>query len=269
MSNPSRPRIQVMSDLHLEFDQSYDTFTFAQTAPYLALLGDIGRTVDEGYVTFLESQLQRYEKVFLLLGNHEAYHSDNDTSRARIQAFSQSWEERRRNSMTGTAGNFVFLDQTRFDLTDDLTILGCTLHSRLYHDQLEVILQRLNDFKLVKKWSPDLYSAAHAEDLAWLNLTCAQIAKDEPERRVVVLTHHAPTIKGTCAPMYEGSNVSSAFATELTSEPCWKSKNVFLWAFGHTHFCCDFMRDGVRVYSNARGRGSGSKSFQSEAYLEL
>lgn len=68
-------RIQVMSDLHLEFDQSYATFMFKQTAPCLALLGDIGLTANTGYFTFLRNQLARYDKVFLVMGNHEGYQS--------------------------------------------------------------------------------------------------------------------------------------------------------------------------------------------------
>lgn len=71
----NRVRIQIMSDLHLEFGRSYESFSFKPTAPYLALLGDIGRTIDEPYFAFLGMLLTNYDKVFLVMGNHEGYGS--------------------------------------------------------------------------------------------------------------------------------------------------------------------------------------------------
>jgi hypothetical protein len=69
-----RPRVQNLSDLHLEVGQQYATFTFPATAPFLLLAGDIGRLIDyDAYRSFLELQVARYKKVFLVLGNHEFY----------------------------------------------------------------------------------------------------------------------------------------------------------------------------------------------------
>lgn len=48
------PSIQVLSDLHLEAPKSYNIFGITPTAPYLALLGDIGCVRDEEYLLFLE-----------------------------------------------------------------------------------------------------------------------------------------------------------------------------------------------------------------------
>ncbi|KAJ5104331.1 hypothetical protein NUU61_001678 [Penicillium alfredii] len=46
--------VQIMSDLHLE-THSYG-FNFAQTAPYLVLLGDIGHAANDQLFSFLETQ---------------------------------------------------------------------------------------------------------------------------------------------------------------------------------------------------------------------
>lgn len=43
------------------------------------------------------------------------------------------------------------------------------------------------------------------------------------------------------------------FATDLSKEVCWNTEEVKLWAFEHTHWCCDVVHDGIRVYSNQRG----------------
>lgn len=81
----------------------------------------------------------------------------------------------------------------------------------------------------------------------------------EPHRRIVVLTHYAPTVQGTIDPRVAEGHTSarlvSASATELTGEQCWRSGKVKVWAFGHTCWCADFERLGVRVLANQRGFG--------------
>jgi hypothetical protein len=43
--------------------------------------------------------------------------------------------------------------------------------------------------------------------------------------------------------------------TDLADEPCWQSAAVKVWAFGHTHFNCDYRdeKHPKRVISNQRG----------------
>jgi hypothetical protein len=73
-----------MSDLHLEFPFrksgnrlafGYEVFNIEPTAPTLALLGDIGVTVNDGLFVFLEKQLMKFERVLYVMGNHEGYKS--------------------------------------------------------------------------------------------------------------------------------------------------------------------------------------------------
>jgi len=59
---------QIMSGLHLE----YETFEIPPKAPFLAVLGDIGVTIDSKLFTFLQKQLSQFQVVSYLLGNHEA-----------------------------------------------------------------------------------------------------------------------------------------------------------------------------------------------------
>ena len=76
-----------MSDLHLKTHLSYSSFTFPQTAPYLALLGDIGHLANNQLFSFLESQLNRYSTVIFLLGNHDPYHLSFRIAKAKICDF--------------------------------------------------------------------------------------------------------------------------------------------------------------------------------------
>ncbi|PBK75748.1 Ser/Thr protein phosphatase superfamily protein [Armillaria solidipes] len=247
-------RLQILSDLHLEVerpDEPLYAYDFPVSAPNLALLGDIGWTRDDRLFDWLRAQLARFETVFFVCGNHEPYGVDATVkdSMDRLKSFQQS-----------SSGKLIVLDRTRFDVSPTLTILGCTLWSALDPDCLDILSWSLTDFKRIHGFDAAFYNTLHQTDLAWLCESVEIIRRDEPHRRVVVLTHHAPTIEGTGDPKYIGGPTSSAFATELIEFPCWGSP-VHMWAFGHTHWCCDFERKGVRVYANQRGYGTGTTDF--------
>ncbi|CAK7242393.1 MAG: hypothetical protein STHCBS139747_003883 [Sporothrix thermara] len=265
------PLFQIVSDLHLETRAGYET-RLPQTAPNLALLGDIGQVADDGLFVFLEKQLRRYWNVFFLLGNHEPLHTSWQLAKARVREFAERMERRRARS---TLGRFVFLDQTRHDLDGTLTtILGCTLFSAVTSDQQAAVASRLVDFRQIRDgWSVSDHNAAHASDVRWLNDQVAAIASGEPSRTIVIFTHHCPTLDNrTVAPQNQASPVSSGFSTDLSSQPCWTSPNVILWAFGHTHFNCDYVDSatGKRIVANQAGYAMAAEGdFDGKKVFEL
>ncbi|EIM86675.1 Ser/Thr protein phosphatase protein [Stereum hirsutum FP-91666 SS1] len=265
-------QIQILSDLHLEIERPsrtepgqefYHYDSIPVKAETLALLGDIGWTVEPRLFEWLESQLKRFTTIFFVSGNHEPYRSTVDESSNALRAFAT------RVNADSSLGTFIFLDRTRYDVSPTLTILGCTLWSSLNPDDLDILSWSLTDFRRIEGFNPETYSALHNADLAWLNSTVSSIARDEPERKIVILTHHAPTKDGTGDPKFNDGPTNSAFATELTVEECWKSGRVALWAFGHTHWCCDFVRDGVRVYANQRGYGEGRDDYDAGKVIDI
>ncbi|WEW61446.1 hypothetical protein PRK78_006936 [Emydomyces testavorans] len=246
---------QILSDLHLEAPPAYDIFDIPAKAPHLALLGDIGNIRDEGFFSFIEAQLRKFRTVFFLPGNHEPYHSSWVEARNKINAFTREISQR---APTEGLGEFVFLERTRYDISDAVTVLGCTLYSHVPADQEERVSFGLNDFYHIDDWTVQAHNAAYAEDLAWLN---EQVASIEPQRKIVVFTHHSPITRDPRAvdPAHAGSVIGSGFATDLSGEECWKNARVCVWAFGHTHFNCDYVVEddgeakGRRVVSNQRG----------------
>jgi hypothetical protein len=244
---------QILSDLHLETEPSYE-YSFKQTAPNLALLGDIGHVANDALFAFLEKQLCRYWNVFFLLGNHEPVSGSWLAAKQRVRSFAERMEGLRARS---TIGRFVFLDQTRHDIKDTLTVLGCTLFSRVTPDQAAAVASRLIDFQQIQNWTVADHVDAHLSDLRWLNAQVADICRTEPQRCIVIFTHHSPTTDTRAADeRHRDSPVASGFATDLGREECWTNPSVAMWAFGHTHFSCDFVDDdgqGKRVVANQRG----------------
>ncbi|EFQ99267.1 Ser/Thr protein phosphatase superfamily protein [Nannizzia gypsea CBS 118893] len=247
--------IQILSDLHLESPSAYDLFTIPPKARHLALLGDIGNVRDRGFFPFIEIQLRRFQTVFFLLGNHEPYHSSWEESRKQVTNFSQKVSQRKAEGF----GTFVFLDRTRYDVSADTTVLGCTLYSHVPTQHEDAVGMGLNDFFQIDGWSVAEHNDAHAGDLAWLNEQVSSITTSEPGRKIVIFTHYGPIAADGRAtdPMHIGSPISTGFATDLTSEQCWKSPSICLWAFGHTHFNCDFTLEVEgstrRILTNQRG----------------
>lgn len=63
--------VQICSDLHTEFYQYNSEQTsklIKPSAPYLALLGDIGICKDKGFIDFIKALSKLYKHIFLLAG---------------------------------------------------------------------------------------------------------------------------------------------------------------------------------------------------------
>ncbi|KAH8424323.1 uncharacterized protein LDX57_002074 [Aspergillus melleus] len=264
-------KIQIISDLHLESPAAYDVFEINPKAPYLALLGDIGYAKDEGLYEFLRRQLKAFRIVFLVLGNHEAYNISWPETKSTISRFKKRMDHIRGRGEE--LGELVILDQTRYDISPATTILGCTLFSQVAQAQKESVSFGLNDFYLIDDWTIEAHQEAHAADVAWLNQQIDHISRTEPERKVVVFTHFCPSIDDKVAdPRHANSKISSAFMSDLSAEPCWENRAVKLWAFGHTHFNCDFQdaKTGKAVTSNQRGYYfSQSEGFDCDKTFEV
>lgn len=113
-----------MSD-NLEIGQQYPDYYIPPKAPYLILAGDIGRLKDyQAYLGFLRRQCASFTKVFLVLGDHEFFGVARSEGLDLVTNLANE---------PGCHG--IVLNQTRIDLdTSDVTILGCTLHSKIPSD---------------------------------------------------------------------------------------------------------------------------------------
>jgi hypothetical protein len=251
------PQFQIVSDLHLETPLTtpqYDSFGLNVQADNLFLLGDIGLVVDAGLFRFLRRILEHNRgcRIFYVLGNHEPYRTTYEHAHKLLRGFEQEAADE-------FGGRFKVLCRDRYDLDDTITILGCTLWSAIQHEQTSDIAQRSTDLNKevgIKDWTLERHRAEHEKDLAWLNSQISAIEKDEPHRQIVVATHYSPTIDPRANnPQHKGSTVSSNFVTDLSREPCWISSTVKLWAFGHTHYSCDYRDEetGKLVVANQRG----------------
>ena len=151
----------------------------------------------------------------------------------------------------------MLLERGRYDLEETgVVLLGCTLHSHIPPQNRDVVSSKIQDFQKINGWTTDDHNTQHQQDLEWLTnqISAVRREKDGKQKRILVVTHHAPTVKGSSAPEHAGNAWSSAFATDLIGNPKWKAlADVQWWVFGHTHYN-NFVRvGGVNVVSNQRG----------------
>lgn len=248
--------IQILSDLHLEAPQAYDVFEIVPKARHLALLGDIGNVVKHktAFLAFLTKQLRQFSTVLFVPGNHEAYHSTWPATLATLQALEADVGK------DASLGAFVLLDRRAYQVPDtDVVLLGCSLFSLVPPTSEADVGLGLNDFYHTGgAWDVPAHNDAHRRDLAWLNAQAGALARRGDVARVAVLSHWSPSTDPRAVdPRHRGggSRLASAFATDLSGEPCFAAcDKVRLWAFGHTHFNCDFL---VQRGGQEGERGSG------------
>jgi len=247
--------VQILSDLHLEYPQGYDTFEVVPVAPYLALLGDIGLVAihKEDLSAFFTRMLRQFRAVLFVPGNHETYRSNwGDTLRV-LREFEQYAHN------DSSLGEFVLLDRTSFRIPDtNIIILGCSLFSNVPPDDVMAVRMGLNDFFQTKQWGVADHNEAFRRDIDWLNSQVTEL--ETSDVKVMIMSHWSPSKdERAIDPIHVGSTIGSAFSTDLSEEVCFKSPKVRLWAFGHTHYNCDFMVERVdgagplRLVTNQRG----------------
>lgn len=246
---------QIISDLHLEAPKAYDFVKIIPKAPYLALLGDVGNVVSHknDLLDFLTVQLNQFRAVLFVPGNHEAYHSNWPDILKVLHAFEQ--DIRKNDSL----GEFVLLDRAVFRPPDaNVAVLGCSLFSCVPPESEMAVSFGLNDFFQISDWDVRKHNEAHMRDLAWLNAQATDLERSDV--KILIFSHWSPSRDiRTVKSKYSESPVKSAFSTDLSSEVCFKSAKVQLWAFGHTHYNCDFTveREGgagqLRLLANQKG----------------
>ena len=242
-----RTSFQIMSDLHLDVGQQYAKFDIPAEAPYLILAGDIGRLKDyQPYLEFLRRQCRQFTKVFLVLGNHEFF----GTSHTEGHRLARCLEKE-----PGCEGKLNVLIRDRVDMDPSLgiTILGCTLQSRVPVDAKTIVEMKVNDFKHIEGWTVNDNNSEHQQDVEWLRREIQNIRNEKvlPKRNILVITHHAPTVQGTSKPSALANPWSCAFSTDLLGDEALADTQI--WVFGHTHFTSDFKQGQVRLVSNQRG----------------
>lgn len=231
-------RIQVASDLHLEFleDRFPDYRAVIPTdADVLVIAGDIHH-----HANAVDAFKNWKVPVIYVSGNHEFY-----------EAHYREMVSKIRHAAEGT--NVRYLECDEF-VCQGVRFLGCCMWTdyALEPDSKSFAMQEAEkvmiDHRLIRT-DTGLFSTAdaaieHARSRAWLE---KKLDEDFPGQTVVI-THHGPH-PNSIHPRFAGSPINSAFISDLTP----LIAKADLWIHGHVHDSFDYEVLGTRIVANPRG----------------
>lgn len=230
-------KIQVISDIHLEFLKNLDVLNLQnfKKAEYLFLAGDVGIPLENKlWLEFMTWCNTHFSKVFYVLGNHESYGYMFEKTVAFVK------------ESLKTLKNIILLEKgVVYDL-ENYKIVGCTL----WTDIDDISAEYLNDTKMI--FTKNVYTPINTtfikniynEDKAWLSQILTELKSD----KVIVMTHHLPT-KACVDPRFKNSKYEKGFVADVDD----LIKNAKCWIFGHTHCHVDFIINETRLYANPLG----------------
>ena len=204
-------RFQYVSDLHLEHSTQ---ITIDPIAQYLILAGDIGYPHEHHYKVFLEDVSVKFEKVFIIMGNHEYWGQTFEDVDHRIQELKEQFP------------NVVFLDNTSHQITESLSIFGTTLWSNITNEEL--IAKHVWDFRKIPNFTPrDATNLHHRARKAFRKA----LNQSSPNHKWIAVCHHIPHTS-LIDKAYIGNPMNEAYATDVDE---FKDDRVVAVVYGHTH----------------------------------
>ena len=226
-------RIQVLSDVHLEFLRDKWRAWVDALDPsgvdVLVLAGDIH--VGAGIKPSLKLFCERYPEVVFVAGNHEYYSS----SPAEVEEYL--------GEAKATSPNLHVLECSTVTI-GGVRFAGTSLWFR--DSPMNVSYQHmLNDFNLIEDFVPWVYGENQKAE-AFLR---AELSGPTPPD--VIVTHHLPSDR-CVVPQYRGDPLNRFFVAPVADDIAEECLPRF-WCFGHTHGPNQFTVGSCRFACNPRG----------------
>jgi DNA repair exonuclease SbcCD nuclease subunit len=261
-------KLAIFSDIHLEDKNTYQrqfnlgSLVVADAKECVALIaGDLSHKPAQ-VVEALRFFANHYQKVVFTYGNHEFYRTDMHSA---MQLICEGVADLR---------HVHILNNQLIQLQDNLYIWGGTLwtdfNDRNYNDMF-FAKNGMNDFRLIKEtadsavFTPEDSVRLHHQAMKSLTEWIEQIRTDgqtqHSVQRLIVMTHHAPTYKGT-AKEYQDSPLNPAFSSHLDAFIEQHSALIPLWVHGHKHNAVHEWICGTQIVCHPMGyRDEGPRNY--------
>lgn len=230
-------RLHILSDLHLEFAPFQPPDTGADV---IILAGDV-HPGKQGLAWILKTFPRT--PVLYVLGNHEFYGQTIPKLTRQLKEAAQGTQVHPLENDRIEIGGVIFLGAT---LWTDFALNGNRMQAELTAASGMTDFRRVRLEPSYRRFRPSDARGLHAQSRAWLE---AQ-TQAAPSRKVVVITHHAPSPRSLGGTASEDS-LNPAYATNL--EPFIAGSGVRLWVHGHIHRRSDYSVASTRVVANPRG----------------
>lgn len=238
-------RLQVVSDLHLESGHWPEIIN--NGSDVLILSGDIcvAKDIDK-FIPFFVDVCSRWRNVIYLMGNHEHYGGDFNTTLEILKKTLDNLDE---------LENLHILEND-YCIIGDTYFYGATLWTDCNDNDpstKHTLARGLNDYRIVKgeydRLTPDETYKVHKDTLANLD---EFIHVNKPDK-LVVCTHHAPSYQSIDMVRYGGDRqMNGGYASSLESFII-EHTEIKLWTHGHVHHSGEYNIDDTKVIYNPAG----------------
>jgi len=280
-------KIQIVSDLHLEFEDIY--LKNECGADVLILSGDIcvaedmrnqnlpalswETMSDQGfgrakramrYRDFFQRVSFQFPHTVYVMGNHEHYHGHFDTSYQILQSSLDSLNIQ----------NVHILDKGTKDINGVRFVGGtlwtdCNKGDPLTQYHLE---HAMNDFRVIRikkenfrKFLPNRTITEHIRTKEYISVVLEGTPQDMP---VVVCGHHAPS-SASVHEMYKHDTLMNGGYYSDLSDFILDRPKIKLWTHGHMHQSFDYTIGDCRVVCNPRGYNDENPNFNPNFVVEV
>lgn len=231
-------KIQVYSDLHLEFGER-DDIEQSKDADIVVLAGDI----DTGIDAFEWIEKTFTVPVIYVAGNHEHYGKEYTENLKRLKSHKK---------------DIHFLEDDKVTI-DGVTFIGSTLWTdfklyNTYYLSVEYAKHGMSDFSRIRYkdfyMSPELASGIHERSVKYITSNIPKAGKRKSDEKFVIVTHHGP-LKDSLDSFYEDGVLNPAYVSDLSH--VFHDYDFDLWIHGHVHDKKDYTYNDKRVVVNPGG----------------
>lgn len=247
-------KLRIISDVHCEFGALDLPVMEDESNQTLIIAGDLGLAAKEWtYLPFLQEWSDRFQDVIYVLGNHEFYDSSTVRGMNKIKdrlTFTGIHNVHVVNNGVVRIGEISFVCSTMWASYDKNSPL-CMYEAGLWMNDHKKIRTGPISKPYERKFMP---SDAYQEFLKAINFIFPTISKEKDDgQRVVVVTHHAPSLQSIAPEFKSGSysNLNGAYASDLDEDIL--DADPDLWIHGHTHVSFAYEVGETAVICNPRG----------------
>lgn len=249
-------KIRIISDLHIGINEpiSYgdDIFTI--------VVGDISSDYKKT-VSWVSNNIK---KGLFIEGNHIGYGSE--------YTINELQKMYKNEFPTNNNVSYLYDD---YKIIDDYIFVGGILwtdyllngYEKIDNEKMKSLYYmndfRFNYYKKNKKLTPDDCIKMHNKT----KNVILKICKKYPNKKIIVITHHAPSILSV-SEKYKGSSINSSFASNLESI-IKENDNIKLWVHGHMHNNSDYNIGNCRIICNPHGYKNENKDFNKNLIIDI
>jgi predicted phosphodiesterase len=271
-------KLQVVSDLHLEFNKGIVIKNAG--ADMLCLAGDIClaqhlyknpisnliNTIGygekaAGYRQFFDQVSKEFDQVLYIMGNHEHYSGKWNDTADRLREALEPWD------------NITLMDDGWLNF-GNTRIVGTTLWSSMNNgDPLTMMSVKgmMNDYHTVTIERDGVYHKLRPIDTFEAHnraMETIKLAAETWDGNVVVLGHHCPSRQSIHERYKDEFIMNGAFGSDL-DEFILSQPKIKLWIHGHTHYPFDYMIGQCRVVCNPHGYPNERDTFDPNVVIEV